>query len=580
MDRSDTASTRESLSERLAPWVAGGALALPVLIARYLPMTDMPYHESVIALLRHRNDSAFAPPGLYNASNFGHPNQLFYLAGWLLSYALPTDWTCKILVAATVMAIAVCAGRLATYLQASRFTALAVAPAALGWTFSWGLVTNLTGLAALLFALPSFDRAAETPTARNAARAMGCMVLLYLAHEAMMVAACIGVVIFALAHPIRIKATLLRLSPAAFAFVLFVAQAFYQRHQMSANVSSVPTTYMSFAHKLTTIPGALLGGHEVTTRMATFALLVACLIGFAVARLNARPKQSALALRGVLHHFRFEAFATCSLLAYFVMPYTINGATLVYHRFLPPAFSVFAIAMAPRGPARALPRIVKLLAIALPVGSLLLMWPEFADSDRTFKELDALLPLIAEGSAVAHAELGSDDDRVYSAGGGGARALATRGGRLLFSFNDSPISPVQMTERYQWNESLTRVAFDAFAFRPAFDFDRYKYMLAHNPGGSLVLVVERAMLPDAKLIGRSGEWMLFESTHQVMPLLSPDAPLPQPHPATLRKRMAIAYRQLVQEADPQADHTKDPPPAITEPREDTDPDMSGANGSP
>ncbi len=169
----------------------------------------MPYHESVIALLRHRSDSAFAPAGLYNASNFGHPNQLFYLVGWLVSYLLPTDWTCKILVAATVMAIAVCAGRLATYLQASRFTALAVAPVALGWTFSWGLVTNLTGLAALLFALPSFDRAAEAPTARNAARAMGCMILLYLAHEAMMVAACIGVVIFALAHPIRIGATLL-----------------------------------------------------------------------------------------------------------------------------------------------------------------------------------------------------------------------------------------------------------------------------------------------------------------------------------------------------------------------------------
>ncbi len=572
---------RASLSERLAPWVAGGVLALPVLIARYPPMTDMPYHECVIALLRHRNDAAFAPPGLYNASNFGHPNQLFYLAGWLLSYALPTDWTCKVLVAATVVAVAACAGRLATHLQASRFTALAVAPVALGWTFSWGLVTNLTGLAALLFTLPSFDRAAETPSGRHTLRAMGSMVLLYFAHEATMVAACIAVVIFAIAQPLRVKATLLRVSPAAFAFVLFVLQALYQRRQMSANVKAVPTTYMPFMHKLTTIPGALLGGHEATTRNATFALLVACVVGFALARWRARPREIAFGPRALLHRFRFEAFAGACLITYFVMPYTINGATLVYHRFLPPAFAVFAIAMAPRGAARTLPRIVNLLAAVLPVGSLLLMWPEFADSDRAFKELDVLLPLIAEGSAVAHVELGSNDDRVYSAAGGGARALATRGGRLLFSFSDSPISPVQIAEQYQWNDSLERVAFDGYAFRPAFDFDRYKYMLAHYPGGTLVLVAERAMLPDAKLIGRSGEWLLFESTHDVIPLLSPDAPLPQPHPATLRKRMAIAYRQLLEEEEPSADPAQHPPPSILDPpSSDDEPDVTGPPAKP
>jgi hypothetical protein len=579
MNRSDTAPESESLSERLAPWLGGVLLALPVLIARYPPMTDMPYHECVIALLRHRNDAAFSPPGLYHADNFGHPNQLFYLVGWLVSYVLPTDWTCKVLVAATVIAVAACAGRLATYLGASRFTALAVAPVALGWTFSWGLVTNLTGLAALLFAIPLLDRVAEAPNAKNAAKAIGAMALLYLAHEATMVAACIAVVIFTVAQPLRVKDTLVRLGPAAFATALYAGQALYQRHLMSPTVRAIPTSYMPFMHKLETIPGVLLGGHEMTMQLATFGLLSACLVALAVARVKSRRRDLGLGVRGTLHRFRFEAFAGLSLVAYFAMPYTISGATLVYHRFLPPAFSVFAVAVAPRGPARTLPRVVRFLAAVLPVGSLLLMWPEFADSDRAFRELDALLPYIAEGSAVAHMEIGSNaTDRVYSAAGGGARALAVRGGRLLFSFADSPISPVQMATEYQWNESLRRGAFDAYAFRPSFDCDRYRYILAHNPGGSIARILERAMLPDAKLVARSGEWILLESTHDVISLLSPDAPLPEPHPATLRKRMKIAYAQMLAEEEPGVDPSQHPPPAVFDPQDI--PDVAGSNGAP
>jgi hypothetical protein len=593
MNRSAAAPGSDSLAEKLAPWLGGLLLALPVLIARYPPMTDLPYHESVIALLRYRNDPAFSPPGLYHATNFGHPNQLFYLVGWLVSYALPTDWTCKVLVAATVVAVAVCAGRLATYLGASRFTALAVAPVALGWTFLWGLVTNLTGLAALLFSIPILDRLAEAPSGKNAVKAIGAMALLYLAHEAAMIAACFVVVIFTLCHPlfrtpassngaranVPIKDTLLRASPAAFASLLYAAQALYQRHLMSPTVRSVPTTYMPFMHKLTTIPGAILGGHDLTMQLATFGLFTACLVGFAVARFRARRRDLGLGARGTLHRFRFEAFAALSLFAYFVMPYTISGATLVYHRFLPPAFSVFAVAVAPRGASRVLPRIVRFLAVVLPVGSLLLMWPEFADSDRAYKELDALLPLITEGSAVAHMELGSNaPERVYSVAGGGARALAVRGGRLLFSFADSPISPVQMTPEYQWNESLRRVAFDAYAFRPAFDCDRYKFIIAHNPGGSIPRIMERAMLPDARVIGRSGEWLLLESTHVVLPLLSPDAPLPEPHPATLRKRMKLAYQQMLEEEEPGIDPATHPPPAVFDPQEV--PDIVGSNNAP
>jgi len=124
-----------------------------------------------------------------------------------------------------------------------------------------------------------------------------------------------------------------------------------------------------------------------------------------------------------------------------------------------------------------------------------------------------------------------------------------------------------MAPEYQWNESLRRGAFDAYAFRPSFDCDRYRYVLAHNPGGSIARILERAMLPDAKLVARSGEWILLESTHDVIPLLSPDALLPEPHPATLRKRMKLAYNQMLEEEEPGVDPAQHPPPAVFDPQE-------------
>lgn len=56
----------------MAPWVAGLLLACPTLVAFYPPMTDLPFREAAIALLRHRNEPTLVPPGLYEL-NLGQP---------------------------------------------------------------------------------------------------------------------------------------------------------------------------------------------------------------------------------------------------------------------------------------------------------------------------------------------------------------------------------------------------------------------------------------------------------------------------------------------------------------------------
>jgi hypothetical protein len=536
--------------ERLAPWIAGIVLALPVIIARYPPMTDMPHYEALVSILRHKNDASFFPPGLY-VYNFGHPNQLFYFVAWPLSYVVPVPWACKLCIAATVVAISAAAGRLAAHLGASRWTALIVAPVALGWTFFWGLGTNLVGLAALLAMLPVLDRACEEPSGKNALKGVGAMVLLYFAHEAMMVTACVAVAIFAFVHLIRwdgIKRMVLRVLPAVAATAMWYAQIRYQKQLMSKAHFAFGTTHLPFKQNLVSLPGVLLGTHGQAAVYIVFGLGVLTAAVFAVSALRADEEKIPWKKpRQLLHRWRFQLFGLALLIAYFAMPFTINGATLVNQRFLAPAYAVLVLACA-AGSALSAPRLAKIFATVMPIGSLLIVWPEFADADRSYKELDTLLPLIEQNSSLCQLELGTSTvNRVFSAASGGTRAVAVRGGRICYTFTDSTISPVMVNRDYQWNESLERLLFDTYKFRPSHDFTLYRYVVAHSPGGAIADVAIRAMEPDAKLVGRTGEWLLFESRLPTRPLLSPDVPLPDPKPPTLRKRMRLAFEALVKE---------------------------------
>jgi hypothetical protein len=155
-------------AERHAPLAAGIALALPVLVAAYPPMADLPLHEAVVGVLRHYGDASYFPHGLYQL-NLGHPNQLWYYAAYLLSVPFSTTTACKLVVAAIIVAIPLCAARLADHLGVTRWTALVVAPLGLGWMFFWGLIANMAGLAALLAVLPTLDKYVAKPDRRGLA---------------------------------------------------------------------------------------------------------------------------------------------------------------------------------------------------------------------------------------------------------------------------------------------------------------------------------------------------------------------------------------------------------------------------
>jgi hypothetical protein len=571
--------------EAWAPWVAGLLLAAPVLIAFYPPMTDLPYHEGAIGILRSFSDRSMFPAGLYHY-NLGEPNQLFSMVGWALSYAVSTRWAIKLVVASAVVAVPVSAARFARHLGASPLAALVVAPMALGWMFSWGLVANIVGLAALLATLPWIDRLADAPTAARAAAAAGGGVLLYFAHEAMLfvyVGAALGVCVLH-ARRADLRGTALRLVPAATGAAIAFAQVRWQKRFMTPAVRGMPTFWHPVLHKLARIPGILMPSGDFAVHASMFGLCLFALVSFAWLRTLERrelaggvapstefgpggaqalvsPAPLERARRWAIR-FRWEIFAAVCFAAYLAFPLTLGGATLVYQRWFPPAFAVAATVLAPRN-LRVRRALVTCVAVSvLPVATLLVVWPSFADASRVHRALADLMPYIEPGSAVAPIDLGPGESaRTYSLGPAPGRILATRGGRLVYAFTDSPVSPVVLDRKYQWNESLIRVGFDSWGFRPEHDLKRFRYVLVRTTDPALIWLSALVLQPTAEYVAEEGEWLLLRSRMPVVPLLSPDQPLERARPPSMRELIAAAAKRLAEEQPGAPDVVVPPEPA-------------------
>jgi hypothetical protein len=533
--------------ETVAPWAAGLFLAIPALVAFYPPMSDLPYHEAAIGILRHFRDTSMFPKGLYRL-NLGEPNQLFHMTGWALSYVMSTRWAVKLAVFATIVAIPVCAARLARHVGGSPLTALLVAPIAVGWLFYWGLIANLIGLAVLLAVLPGLDRFAQAPTRKGAFACCGAVVLLYFAHEAMMFIYAAAALGLAIVHRWSTRGTAVRLVPFFFAGAVTIAQAKWQVPFLSPAVRAMPRLWVSLETKLMSAPNIISPASEEYARDAMCLLTAASIVGLFWLRARERrqlrggghaaPAASRVErLRAVVLTYRWELFAGACLLAYLTFPISLNGATFVHHRWFAPGFAIIAVVASPRDFFVREARVIRLAVATSPLATLLLAWPSFAHSSRSYEALDPLIPLVEPGSAIAALNLGpSDPTMAFSLGPAGGRILAERGGRLVYAFTDSAVSPVVMSARYEWNESLVRIGFESYAFRPAQDFYRYRYLLVRAADPPLAMLAIRALSDEGELVGANDEWLLFKSRVSTVPLLARDFWLNGPPPENIQQR--------------------------------------------
>jgi hypothetical protein len=520
----------------LAPWVAGLVLSAPLLLTYYPPMTDFPAHEALVAILRNLGDTTKYPPGLY-VHNFGQTQQLFHLTSWLLSYVLPVHLACKVVVAGSLVAILVAASRLARYLGRTQWAGLLVAPMAMGWTFYWGFVANLTGLACFLFSLPSLDRFAAKPSWRGALVASGWCALQYATHEAPLFVLAGYVVILLVLRAPSLKGALWGVVPVAVAAALIVGQALAQEHLRTRANLQVTAKWFPLSSKLLEIPGLLFVPLRVGVPIV--ALLAALEAGvFAVSwKVRPRAPRAPSTLRAWLEEHRFVVLALACLFLYFAMPAHLNGATHVAERFFPPAAAILLIVAAPRETA-GFPRLTNLVLASIPLVVVLAGLPQYAFSTLIDAQLDEVLAHIEPGSAVANLDLNAQSNEMaFHPAMHATRVLSARGGRVLLSFADSSISPIIIDPKYQWSEALVRNNVHVGLFRPPFDLRRYRYVLLCTLHPTVASLAPVLFSPEAELVATSGPWILMRSKIWDIPPLSPDSRSPHPRPETLQDRI-------------------------------------------
>ncbi len=522
--------------ERIAPWLAGALLAIPVLLARYPPMADLPLHEAVVGLMRHWGDPSYVPPDVYEL-NLGQANQLFYFLILPLSFPFGVTVATKLVVAGTLLVLPVSLAHTADHLGVTRWTAVVLAPLGMGWMFFWGLLANLIGFTAFFFALPSLDRFCQKPTARGFWAACGWMTLLHFAHDSTALFAGGALAVFTVCSWRGWRENVARVAPA----VLVTALAFLTRELgwrlATFHGSSLPAfAWYTPWHKIWTLPGAIYGGYEWQVRDLMFVVCGAPAVLFAIERWKHRSRATR-SLRESMFHFRFEIIAAGLLLGYFAAPVNMGPTTLIYHRFIAPAWALFVLTAATRVKLATPWRLPRMLAVIVPLVPLLTSWSRFVDSDRVYTQLDHAIDHMDTGSSYLVLELGPVNGYwLYSPATAAGHIVAKLGGRSLFDGTDSLASPVHMRADRAWTHIYERVDMHVYRLMPPFDLTYFRYVILHTPDASIEAVISKAMEPDARLVVRSGEWTVMESTLPRVPQNTPDTLVPLPHPLTLRKR--------------------------------------------
>ena len=519
-------------SERLAPWIGGLLLAAPILLFRYPPMGDLPMHEALVALLRHRNDPAWAPPGMYFVVA-PQANQLFHFLAYALSYVAGTELACKLVVAATVLLTPVGMARLLAQLRVSRWPSLLALPIVCGWMFRWGLVANLLGFMLLVFSLPLLERLAKRPTRRVVASTVGAACVIFFAHESSALIFAMVAGYFAVIRGGGPRAIATRSTPVVATLLLALVQLRVSAGLTGANMQAIGNDYgLDPLERIQILPGAVFGGYDRTRLAIIGGVWLVALVVSAVAR--PRPSAKELAVRVALWRHRYPVLAGVFFLMFLAFPMSLAGTTLLAHRFLPAAcvFLIAACAPRPSGIARAL------CAMAVPIALLGVELKSFIETDRRFRDLDEVLLHLPNNVAVAQLDLTPMPPSVVGPiPAAASRALSEHGGRMLFAFTDMPPNPIYVPSNRQWNEPMLRMAHSPYAFMPSYDARRFSYLLARGTQPRYRALTARALAPEEELIASKGEWSLFRSTLPVDPIDAPDRPLPSPPPETLADRV-------------------------------------------
>jgi hypothetical protein len=168
-----------------ATWlVVGVALAatIPAWVVRHPPITDWPFHEATIRVLRSFHDPQFAFDQHY-ALQLGRTQYIaYYLIGAALAFVVGVKAAQVLLVSSYLAGTVLGVRALLIALEKDERLALLAVPLLYNVLFMFGLLPFLVGVPAMLFALALTLEQRRTPTLARGIGLAGLVVLLFHLH--------------------------------------------------------------------------------------------------------------------------------------------------------------------------------------------------------------------------------------------------------------------------------------------------------------------------------------------------------------------------------------------------------------
>lgn len=403
---------------------AVAAVVLPTLVFRYLPMTDLPQHAAVTAILRHLHDPRYGFEAHYQLA----PGRTLYVLPYLLaaglSWIFPVTFATQIVVALSVAAYPVGAWLLFRAQRKPPLLVLFTLPLVFNRAFYWGFVNFLLSIGLALAALSllvderrSWPRdlalallllAVATTHVYGIAFFVGYLVIWVLSGERAPIVRRLGALVPALAGTI-VWTFLQKKAPG------------YGRYE-----------YVDPITKLKEIPDSILGGFRDSSE--TF-LLAAFVAAFLVAELPSLPLSWRRWGRLGRHEKIAYAYALANLILYFIVPLSTPTAKWVHFRHALLTAMLLPLAATGEG-LRRRPRARGSLVAAVALLAVANAWAHLFRFHREARGFDQVLAALPERPRVAglifdtHGQVMKTHPYLHFA----AYAQATKGGLVAVSF--------------------------------------------------------------------------------------------------------------------------------------------------
>lgn len=209
-----------ALARETALLVAASLLAtIPVWLALFPPMVDLPEHAAQVALLRNLHSSGFGFAHLFWVNWFTP-----YLFGYMLVYALTPLLgivaACKVVIALSAAGLPLTTAVLMRETGADRYWALLTIPAIYGFSYNWGFLNFLVATPIGLLFLALFIRHTRTPALRSTVYLALLSILLFFSHALIYLFFGFIACLYALLDTRSVRKTVLAISPLAAAVPL------------------------------------------------------------------------------------------------------------------------------------------------------------------------------------------------------------------------------------------------------------------------------------------------------------------------------------------------------------------------